>query len=141
MSPDIWAQVHGATVHFPIALSFFSVACDTLGWALWSRPSGNYLRASGALGIIGAALGTIPVVISGLYLTHGNVWGTGSLRMHHLFVWPSVGLLVTAMTWRVLAGRRFSRSTFCAYLALVFGLSALLGGAGKWGGELLQSFP
>lgn len=139
MSSEFWAEVHGATVHFPIALTFFAVGCDLAAFVLWKNSMGNALRVCGVLGIVCAALGTIPVVISGLFLTHGNLWGSGPLRLHHLFVWPSVGLLITAMTWRVLARRNFSRATFGTYLTMVLVLAALLGGAGKWGGELLLS--
>lgn len=141
MNSDLWAKVHGATTHFPIALIFVAAACDTAALWLWHRPAAALLRAAG-LGAVGlAALACVPVVISGLMLTHGNAWGQGPLRRHHGFVWPAFALVVGAAAWRALTRREATRSSHATYMLVAYALAALFAGAGYWGGELLQSFP
>ncbi len=139
MDATIWAKAHGATTHFPIALALCSGVLDTLGFALAGRPIVRDLHAAGYWTILGGALGGGPAVASGLLMTKGGVLGHGALRLHHLFVWPAFALLIALATWRVLIGRRATRSAFAGYLIGVGAAMALISAAGYWGGELMMT--
>src|SRR5476651_2455628 len=108
MDTTIWAKAHGATTHFPFALTLCSGALDAAGFALAGRPIVRELHAAGYWTLLLGALGSVPAVWSGLLMTKGSVLGHGALRMHHLFVWPAFALLVGLATWRVMFWRRGS---------------------------------
>jgi uncharacterized membrane protein len=136
MDASLWAKAHGATTHFPIALLVCSAGFDAAGFILAGRPCVRDLHGAGYWSIIVAALGAIGAAFSGLFLTRGSVWGHGALRLHHLFVWPAVGLLVALATWRVIVGRRMTRRMLGGYLAIAALATAVVSAAGYWGGEL-----
>ena len=104
MGGAFWARVHGAVVHFPVALSLCSAVLDAAGFALAPRPVAQELHRGGRFTMIAGSLGAAPVVISGLMMTRGGVLGHGLLRWHHLFAWPAFALLVALAAWRGLAG-------------------------------------
>ena len=137
MNPAIWAQAHGATVHFPIALALGSGALDTAGFALGDRPFAREFHAAGYWTVMAGALASVPAVISGLLMTKGSLLGHGALRMHHLFVWPAFALLVAVATWRVCTGQRAPRRMFAGYLIAVGIMAGLMSAAGYWGGEMM----
>ena len=139
MDPIFWAKVHGATVHFPIALALTSGALDAAGFFLGERLLARELSAAGYWTMIGGALGSVPVVMSGLLMTKGALLGHGALRLHHLFVWPAFALLVGLAVWRVGTGQRASRKMFAAYLSIVALAATLISAAGFWGGELMMA--
>lgn len=141
MEPGRWAEVHGATTHFPIALIFAAALADTAAVIWWTRPAGGKLRAAGAYAIFAAALGSVPAVVSGLVLTRGEMLGTGALRWHHLFAWPAFTLLIAVAVWRALRGAALTRRSCTGYLVAVYALAALIAATGRWGGELLHAFP
>jgi len=137
MDHEIWAKMHGATVHFPIALVLCSGALDASGFFFPVLAVRRGLHAAGYWTLLLGAMGTVPAVVSGLIMTKGVKLGHDSLRFHHLFVWPAFALIVGAAAWRVLADDFATRKTALAYLATV-GLGAVLVmGAGYWGGEIL----
>jgi len=140
MNSDTWAKVHGATTHFPIALSLFAAACDLVGFFGWSRSPFRAIREVAAYAIAAAAVGTIPAVVSGLLLTRGEMWGEGALRWHHRFVWPAFALIIAAAVWRMRTRRDLTRPMLAAYLLVAVAGSGLVSAAGYWGGELLQRF-
>lgn len=133
--------MHGATTHFPIALTLAALLCDAAAVALWHRPAGRGLRSAGLYAAALAAAGTVPAVASGLFLTRGELLGAGALRWHHLFVWPAFALIVTAGLWRGLSHRRLSRRGQAAGVAAWAAAASLVAAAGYWGGQLLQAFP
>jgi uncharacterized membrane protein len=137
MDPTVWAKVHGATVHFPLALALGSGACDVAAFALGARLRASDLHAAGYWMVVGGALGSLPAVVSGLFMTWGSLLGHGALRSHHLFVWPAFALLVGLAVWRVGTGPGASRRTMGAYLIVVSLTAGLLSAAGYWGGELM----
>lgn len=137
MDAAIWAKIHGATTHFPIALVVCSGTLDALGFILAGRPAVRGLHAAGYWTMVLGAAGTLPAVLSGLLLTKGRVLGHGALRLHHLFVWPAFALLLALATWRLIVGRRATRPAFAGYLVGVASAVALTLAAGYWGGELL----
>lgn len=141
MSSELWSSLHGATTHFPIALVFLAAGCDAVALGAWQHPIAPRLRFAGGIALGGAALGSMPVVFSGLIMTHGRMGGAGAMRWHHAFVWPAFGLTIAAAAWRLLVRDTVSRRAFGLYVAVLGGLVALLAGAGYWGGELLHAFP
>jgi uncharacterized membrane protein len=102
-----------------------------------SSPRKPQLQAAGYYTIILGALGTFPAVLSGLFMTKGQVLGHNALLFHHLFVWPAFSTLVGLAVWRALAGDSPSHRAHAVYLILLLLTAALMAGAGYWGGELI----
>ena len=138
IDPTLWPKLHGASVHFPIALAMTAALFDGLG-VVWPKPSPRkaQFHAAGYFTIILAALGTFPAVLSGLFMTKGVIWGHDALLFHHLFVWPAFAGLVGLGVWRALVGDKASPRSFAVYLTVQFLTAGLMAGAGYWGGELL----
>jgi uncharacterized membrane protein len=141
MNSDTWAAVHGATTHFPTALAWSGAACDLAALLGRGRPWTATVRRTGGAAMIAAAVAAVPVAASGLVLARGDLWGVGALRWHHVFVWPALGLIVTAGAWRTLTWRSLTPGWHAAYVMLAVAIAGLLAGAGFWGGELLHRFP
>jgi len=138
IDPTIWPKLHGASTHFPMALAMAAALFDGLGYA-WpkSSPRKAKLHAAGYFTTILGALGTFPAVLSGLFMTKGEVLGHNALLFHHLFVWPAFACLVGLGVWRALVGDKVSFRGFTAYLVVLFLTAGLMAGAGYWGGELI----
>ena len=137
MDPNLWPKVHGAAVHFPLALALGSGLFDGAAFALGERPVARDLQTAGYWMIVLGALGSLPAVVSGLFMTKGSLLGHGALRMHHLFVWPAFALLVALAAWRVCSGQHATRRIFAGYLFAVGVAAALMTAAGYWGGEMM----
>jgi len=132
--------MHGGTTHFPIALVMASVLFDLVGLlapdnADKSRRSG--FRAAGFYTLILGALGSLGAVLSGLVISHGQLWGRGNLARHHTYLWPAFGLLMALAVWRLVVGNHASSRSLRIYLAVSMVTAALMSAAGYWGGELL----
>lgn len=138
IDPTVWSKLHGASVHFPIALTMAAALFDGLGF-VWPRssPRKAQFHAAGYFTIILGALGTFPAVLSGLLMTKGEVLGHDALLFHHLFVWPAFAGLIGLGVWRLLVDDQASRRNFAVYLAVLFFTAGLMAGAGYWGGELI----
>jgi len=138
IDPTIWPKLHGASTHFPMALAMSAALFDGLG-LVWpkSSPRKAQLHAAGYFTIILGALGTFPAVLSGLFMTKGEVLGHDALLFHHLFVWPAFAMLVGLGVWRVYVGEKASSRSFTVYVAVQFLTAGLMAGAGYWGGELI----
>ena len=139
MDPTIWAKVHGATVHFPLALALGSSVLDFAAFALGTRPLTRDLHTAGYWMMVGGAAGSIPAVMSGLLMTKGTLLGHGALRMHHLFAWPAFALLIGLAVWRVSTGPYATRPMFAGYLVLACVTGGLISAAGYWGGEMMMA--
>jgi uncharacterized membrane protein len=100
-----WSRLHGAATHFPIALLFCAAFFDFLALVLHRSSSRVDYQAIGYWLVILSGLGSFVAVVSGLALTQWKLVGTGSLRQHHLFVWPAFALMVGLATWRSLVGK------------------------------------
>jgi uncharacterized membrane protein len=137
MNSEMWAKLHGATVHFPIALILCAGVLDTAGFFISDDAPRRSLHAAGYWMTVLAALGTVPAVISGLVMSKGVLLGHGALRLHHLFVWPAFALIVGLGVWRGLAGDFATSRVPIAYLATVGLAAVLIMGAGYWGGEMM----
>jgi uncharacterized membrane protein len=138
IDPAMWPKLHGATTHFPVALAMVATLFEGLGFVLpnSSRHKTN-LQAAGYYTITLGALSTFPAVLSGLFMTKGEILGHDALLFHHLFIWPAFAGLVGLGVWRVLVGDKFSRRGFSLYLGVLFLTAGLMAGAGYWGGELI----
>jgi uncharacterized membrane protein len=138
IDPALWPKLHGASTHFPVALAMAAALFDGLG-ALWPKesPRKAQLHAAGYYTIILGALGTFPAVLSGLFMTKGEVLGHDALLFHHLFVWPAFTCLVGLGVWRAMVGEKAAARGFAAYLTVLFLTAGLMAGAGYWGGELI----
>ena len=138
IDPAIWAKLHGASTHFPVALAMTGAALEAAGfWAPEAWPQKARLQAAGGYSVMLGALGTFPAVLSGLFLTRGEALGHDELLFHHLFVWPAFALLVGLGTWRALVSEGASRRSFAIYLAVLLLTAGLMAGAGYWGGEMI----
>ena len=82
-------------------------------------------------------LGGCAAVIAGLAMTHGNMLGSGEEKMHHLFVWPGFIVSILLVAGRLFLRRQISPGGLRAYLVGIGSASALMLGAGYWGGEML----
>src|SRR5277367_2543403 len=138
IDPALWPKLHGASVHFPVALAMAAALFDGLG-VVWptSSPRKAKLHAAGYFTIILGALGTIPAVLSGLFMTRGEVLGHDALLFHHLFVWPAFAGIVGLGLWRAIRSERATPRAFVVYLVFLFSTSGLMAGAGYWGGEMM----
>jgi len=138
IDPALWPKLHGASTHFPMALTM-AAALFEVGGALVPTlsPHRRNLRAAGYYTIILGALGTFPAVLSGLFMTHGETLGHDALLFHHIFVWPSFAGIVALGTWRGLVGEKASPRASWVYLAALLVVSGLMSAAGYWGGELI----
>ena len=137
MNASLWAKLHGGSTHFPIALVISSLLFDLIGYALRSESRRRDLHAAGLYALLLGALASFAAVLSGLALSHGEVFGSGSLARHHGLVWPAFGLIVGLAAWRLTVRRCASRRAFGLYLGASLLASGLVGAAGYWGGELL----
>lgn len=135
IDPALWPKLHGASTHFPMALTLAATLFDGAGF--WIASQRQKLRAAGYYTILLGALGTFPAVLSGLFMTHGETLGHDALLLHHLFVWPAFAGIVGLGVWRGLVGEHFSRRGFALYFAALVLISGLMAGAGYWGGELV----
>ncbi|MBW8782964.1 MAG: hypothetical protein JF599_13915 [Verrucomicrobia bacterium] len=133
-----WVKLHGVSTHFPIALTVAAFLCDFAAVILWSRPIARSLGVAGTCAIVLSAVGGIAAVVSGVFVTKGDLWGAGDLGMHHRFVWPAFAVLVGAATWRLKAGADITRKPYVVYLCVVGVGVILTGAAGYYGGEMLQ---
>jgi uncharacterized membrane protein len=136
---EIWPRLHGASTHFPVALVPLAACFEALALFVRGDEWRRRLRACAALLVPLAALGAIAAVVSGLGTAHGELLGSGSMRMHHLFVWPAFGLLVAIAMGRMLLGADAPARALAIYRVALFVNTALILGAGYWGGELVLS--
>src|SRR5665213_255080 len=118
MDGTIWAKMHGATVHFPIALVLCSWALDGSALLFPDAEARRGLHAAGYWTILLGAAGTVPAVVSGLVMTKGVFLGHDALRLHHLFAWPAFALIVALAAWRSASQGFSTRRALGAYLAV-----------------------
>jgi len=140
MDNSLCVKMHGGTTHFPIALVMASALFDLAGSLIPDNQEGSRcagFRAAGFYTLILGALGSFGAVVSGLVLSHWQLWGRGNLAHHHMFVWPAFGLLTGLAVWRLVVGNHASNRAFKIYLGAALITGALMAAAGYWGGELL----
>ena len=136
MDSQVWAKLHGASVHFPIAMVLTSALLDLSGNLAPNPGLRVRMQAAGFWTMLVGALGTVPAVVSGLVMTRGVLLGHDQLRLHHLCAWPAFVLIVGTATWRVLALGRGERPLPVSYLGAAGLCAGLVMAAGYFGGEL-----
>ena len=110
---------------------------DFVGWRSRDEGLRRGLHAAGLASAVLAVAGGFGAVASGLAITHGHALGSGYERMHHLFVWPAFALCVGLVAWRLFRRTPVPYGGFGIYLGGMGLASALMLGAGFWGGELV----
>jgi len=132
-----WQRLHGGSTHLPIVLLPLSVVLDFVA----SRAREEVLRRgfhiAGFATALAGTLGGCGAVIAGLAMTHGNLLGSGDERAHHLFVWPAFIISCVLVAARLFPRRQISPRGLHAYLVGMGIASALMLGAGYWGGEMV----
>lgn len=141
MPPTLWADIHGASTHFPVVLTLAVLLCDFAAVVRWEKSPGPGFRTAGPWLLAAAALSTVPAVFSGLIVTRGEAWGAGALRWHHLFVWPAFALIIGAAVWRMLVRASLTRRGHLIFLSVSGSLAVLTVVAARFGGELLHAYP
>ncbi len=136
MSSKFWANIHGGSTHFPIALIIASVLFDLIGYALNREPHSKDLHVAAFYALMLGALASFVAVLSGLIISGWHVHGGGLLGKHHLFVWPAFGLIVALAVWRLVVRQQASRGAYGMYLVVSMAAAVVMAIAGYWGGEL-----
>ncbi len=136
MNSKFWANIHGGSTHFPIALIIASVLFDVAGYALNREPHSRDLHVAAFYALVLGALASFVAVLSGLIISGWHFGGDGLLAKHHLFVWPAFGLIVALAVWRLVVRQQASRHAYGAYLVVSLAGAVLMALAGYWGGEL-----
>lgn len=136
MSSKFWANIHGGSTHFPIALIIASALFDIAGYALNREPHSRDLHIAAFYALLLGAAASFVAVLSGLIISGWHFAGEGLLAKHHLYVWPAFGLIVGLAVWRLVARQQASRHAYGAYLVVSLAGAALMALAGYWGGEL-----
>jgi len=134
----LFANLHGGSTHFPVALMIASVLFDLGAFVLRREPYERDLHAAGFYALLLGAAVSFLAVLSGLVISAWQFFGGGLLGKHHDFVWPAFGLMIGLAVWRFMVGNQYSRTGFGIYLALAAITAGLMGAAGYWGGEMLQ---
>jgi uncharacterized membrane protein len=137
MAASLWFEMHGATVHFPLALTVCAAMCDAGGLFAGGRPAARSLHGAARWSILLGAGVSVLAVASGLLLTHGTMLGKDLVLRHHAMVWPAFALLVGVATWRLFVGERPRGPAMLACTLVEVVAAALMIGAGYWGGQML----
>lgn len=137
IEPTIWAKLHGASTHFPIALMLASTLCDGIALRCHDPETRWNFRFAGSVMIGLATLGSYAAIATGLVMTRGQLWGHDALLHHHQFVWPAFVLMTGLAAWRFLSSADLSHRWMVIQFSLMALASLLVSGAGYWGGELL----
>lgn len=137
MDAIFWQRLHGGSTHLPIVLLPLSGIFEVVALRLRDDAARRAVHSAGAaLAGIGI-LGGVTAVLGGLVMTHGSVLGNGEEKLHHLFVWPGFLISIVLVAWRLFSWRQVSPCLLRFYLVGMGIASALMLGAGYWGGEML----
>src|ERR1041385_5987540 len=91
MNQVLWARMHGGATHFPIALLLVSVLFDHAGFWWRDELRRREFHALGFYSLLIAGAASPVAVISGIALSKGVLLGTGTMALHHYFLWPAFG--------------------------------------------------
>jgi mono/diheme cytochrome c family protein len=137
MDALFWQRLHGGSTHFPIVLLPLSVIFDFVGLRLRDDKARRAFHIAGAALAFAGVSGGAAALIAGLVMTHGDTLGHGAERLHHLFAWPGFFLSIVLVAWRHFPRRQVPPGRPRTYLVGMSIASALMLGAGYWGGEML----
>ncbi len=145
----LWQHLHGASVHFALALALVSAAFD-LGSKLFRKPE---WRTVGFWSLVVATVLAIPAVVSGLWGQLGwfkaDVWQADQLLKHRNFALGGSLALLALLIWRCAThdfgvGRssrdRRSTQTYTIYLVVVSLAAIAMGYTGYLGGYVARGY-
>ena len=132
-----WQRMHGGSTHLPIVLLPVSVIFDVLALRLRDNAARRSFHSAGVALALTGVLGGCAGVMAGVAMTHGSLLGSGQEKLHHLFVWPGFFLSVGLVVWRLCLRQQTRPYWLRIYLVGMATASALMLGAGYWGGEML----
>jgi uncharacterized membrane protein len=132
----LWANLHGGSTHFPIALMIASFLFDALAY-VGREPYKRDLHVAGFYTLLLGALASLVAVLSGMVISAWLFFGQGTLAKHHDFVWPAFGLMIGLAVWRLVVRDEATRPAFGIYLVVAAVTAGLMAAAGYFGGELL----
>ncbi len=135
----LWANLHGGSTHFPIALMIASFLFDFAAFVWNKEPYKRDLHSAGFYSLLLGAAATFVATLSGLAISAWQFFGGGLLLKHHDFVWPAFGLMIGLAVWRLVVRNDAVRPAFGVYLACAALTAVLMGAAGYFGGELMGS--
>ena len=132
-----WQRLHGGSTHLPIVLLPLSVVLDFVASRSREAVSRRSFHIAGFATALTGTLGGCAAVIAGLAMTHGDFFGSGEEKSHHLFVWPAFIISFVLVAGRLLLRGQISPRGLRTYLVGMGIASALMLGAGYWGGEMV----
>ena len=137
----LWQHLHGASVHFPIALLLVAVAFD-LGAIVFKKES---WRTVGFWSFLLGALSTLPAILSGLSGVYGwfhieTVYDpTGAHLLQHRNAGLIGGGLSLALSlWRTAVRDRLKGGAWILWLVLAVAAAGVIGFAGFRGGGVIH---
>jgi len=139
-TPKFWADVHGGSTHFPIALLVAATVFDLAALLIRARSEerARDLQSAGFYTLLMGALVSFAAVLSGLLVVGWETLGSGALGLHHRYVWPAFGLLIAIAIWRLLVRNRASQPSLATCVAVEIVATVLMLLSGYQGGVLLQ---
>lgn len=137
METSEWFRhLHGASTHFPIALTCLAVLVEGAGLR---QPVPRPETRRMSLWLLGVGcLGALAAVASGLVRSRGEIGGSGLAWQHHACVWPAFALLVGLLYWRWRIGEGANRPALVWFALGLFLAAGCLGAAGYFGSELAR---
>ena len=137
MDGFFWQRLHGGSTHLPIVLLPLSVVLDFVASRSREAVLRRAFHLAGFATALAGTLGGCAAVLAGLAMTHGNFLGSGEEQSHHLFVWPGFIISSVLVAARLFPRRQGSPRGLRIYLVGMGIASALMLGAGYWGGEMV----
>jgi uncharacterized membrane protein len=145
----LWQHLHGATIHFALALALVSAAFD-LGSKLFGKKE---WRTVGFWSLVVAVVLSVPAVLSGLWGQLGwfkmDKWEADHLLSHRNIALIGSGALLALLLWRTLTadfgnGRtgldRRGQRDYTIYLVLVLLAAGAMGYTGFLGGYVARGY-
>ncbi|MFM7321305.1 MAG: DUF2231 domain-containing protein [Armatimonadota bacterium] len=136
----LWQHVHGASVHFPVALVLFAAVLDT-GALLFRKDA---WRAAAFWALIAGAVVSIPALLSGLSGQLGwfgiEKWDAESLLRHRNVAFFGTGACVALALWRAIARDQAGTGLRVAWVVLLWVAAGLCGWSGFLGGYVARGY-
>lgn len=145
----LWQHLHGASVHFALALALVSAAFDW-GSQLFGKKE---WRTVGFWSLVVAVVLSIPALVSGLWGQLGwfkaEAWTADHLLMHRNVALGGSIALLGLLVWRVLSQdfgssrtglERRASGAWWAYLTLVLLAAGAMGYTGYLGGYVARGY-
>lgn len=145
----LWQHLHGATIHFALALALVSAAFD-VGSKLFNKKE---WRTVGFWSLIVSVVLAVPAVLSGLWgqlgWFKGEKWEAEHLLSHRNVALGGTALLLGLLIWRVVTADfgssrsmqdRKAQGGYTLYLILVVLAAGAIGYTGYLGGYVARGY-